>query len=197
METIILASASEQRKTFFEILGLPFRVIPADLDENLDNSLELHLAVEKLAMEKAKKVSSTLEKTKKTWVLGADTVISLDGTVFGKPQDREHARKMLLSLQGQSHKVISAISLINEAKNVLDCCSNTSIVSFSPMTEDEINWYLDTNEWKGAAGAYKIQGLASCFITNINGSYSSIVGLPLKEFYDILKRNSYPYWDNA
>ena len=193
METIILASASEQRRAFLELMGLPFKVIPSNLEENLDTSLDLHLALEKLAMEKAKKVSQTLKITEKTWVLGADTVIFLNNEVFGKPQNREHARQMLFSMQGQTHEVITAIALINEAKNILDCCFVVSSVAFSSMTETEIQWYLDTNEWQGAAGAYKIQGLASCFISKINGSYSSIVGLPLNEFYAMLKRNSYPF----
>ena len=193
METIILASASEQRRAFFELIGLPFKTIPSNLEEHIDKSLELDLALEKLAMEKAKKVSQTLKKSEKTWVFGADTVIFLDNEVLGKPKDREHARQMLFLLQGQTHEVISAISLINEARNIFDSCSNKSSVTFSPMTDKEIEWYLDTNEWKGAAGAYKIQGLGSCFISSINGSYSSIMGLPLNEFYDMLKRNSYPF----
>ena len=192
MEPIILASASEQRRAFLVLTGLPFTVIPSNLDENIDKNLEIRRAVEVLAVQKAKNVNELLEKDKRTWTVGADTVIFLNNEVFGKPKNRDHARQMLFSLQGRAHEVITAIALLNEARNILDWRSNSSSVTFAPMTQSEIEWYLDTNEWEGAAGAYKIQGLAGCFIAKISGSYSSIVGLPLREFYDILKRNSYP-----
>ena len=103
--------------------------------------------------------------------------------------DREDARNMLSALQGKTHEVITAIALYNGKS--IDCRSVTSTVSFAPLSEGEIEWYLDTGEWQNAAGAYKIQGLASCFISGISGSYSSIVGLPLRELYVMLNDNGY------
>jgi septum formation protein len=102
---------------------------------------------------------------------------------------------MLETLRGRSHEVITAMALLNGRKKSTDCRSVTSTVSFSPISDEELEWYLDTGEWLGAAGAYKIQGLASCFISRIDGSYSGIVGLPMQEFYAMLKDNGYPYGD--
>jgi septum formation protein len=117
----------------------------------------------------------------------------LDGKIYGKPQNREHARLMLSELRGRTHQVISAVALFCGRKNAMDRCSVVSTVSFAELEDGEIEWYLDTGEWEGAAGSYRIQGLASCFISEICGSYSSIVGLPLREFYVMLRRNGYPY----
>ena len=127
------------------------------------------------------------------WIAGADTIIFLDRQIYGKPSDREQARLMLLKLQGRTHEVITAVALFNSRKQTTDRCSVISTVSFAKMDEAEIEWYLDTGEWEGVAGSYRVQGLAACFITEIHGSFSSIVGLPLREFYAMLKNNGYPY----
>ena len=127
------------------------------------------------------------------WICGADTLISLEGKIYGKPADRDDARRMLFSFQGKTHEVISAVALYNGRAQTVDCRSVVSTVTFAPLTPGEIEWYLDSGEWQDAAGAYKIQGLASCLISAINGSYSSIVGLPLREFYAMLRDNGYPY----
>jgi septum formation protein len=100
---------------------------------------------------------------------------------------------MLRKLQGRSHEVITSVALYNGRKKTTDCRSVVSTVTFAPLSPDEIEWYLNTGEWQEAAGAYKIQGLASCFITGIKGSYSGIVGLPLREFYVMLRDNGYLY----
>jgi septum formation protein len=117
----------------------------------------------------------------------------VDGTIFGKPKDREDAHRMLVTIQGHSHEVVTAIALFNGKNRSIDCRSVVSAVSFANLSEAEIEWYLNTGEWQGVAGGYKIQGLASCYISSINGSYSSIVGLPIHEFYVMLKENGYPY----
>ena len=192
METIILASGSKQRLDYFRLLGLPFRVIPSMLDEaaeTAETGVCGRQTVEQLALRKAQKVSDSISE--KTWIAGADTMIFLDGKSFGKPESRQNAFEMLTALQGRTHEVITAIALINEAKNIRDYCSVASKVTFAKMEKNELEWYLDTGEWEGAAGSYKIQGKASCFISRIDGSYSSIVGLPLHEFYVMLKNNGY------
>jgi septum formation protein len=105
---------------------------------------------------------------------------------------------MLRSFSGREHQVWSAVALYKgragaATGGAIDCRSAVSTVAFAPLKAEEIEWYLDSGEWRDAAGAYKIQGLASCFITAIKGSYSSIVGLPLREFYVMLRDNGYPY----
>jgi septum formation protein len=127
------------------------------------------------------------------WVCGADTLISIDGKICGKPLDRGDAALMLRSLSGRIHEVIRAVAVYSGRTGKIDCRKALSAVTFASLSENEIEWYLDSGEWQDAAGAYKIQGLASCFITGISGSYSSIVGLPLREFYVMLKDNGYSY----
>ena len=202
MEPIVLASESPRRQEFFRLLGLPFISMPSAVDETLNPGMDIQQAVEDLARRKVNTVVDTLKAMPPSllpgehnlaWVFGADTIIALDGKVFGKPVDREDAKRMLSAFRGREHKVITAIALYSGRGKAIDSRSVNSSVAFAPLSESEIEWYLDSGEWEGAAGAYKIQGLASCFITEIQGSYSSIVGLPLREIYVMLRDNGYPY----
>ena len=205
MESIILASESQRRQEYFELLGLPFTCVPSMIDESLIEGISIENAVEDLARRKVRKVVEILKDTPPLWVAGADTVIAISENpdektdeksnekIFGKPADREDARRMLSIFQGRTHSVITALALYNGRKKTVDSQSVTSYVTLAKLSPGEIEWYLDSGEWQGAAGAYKIQGLASCFITEIKGSFSSIVGLPLREFYAMLRDNGYPY----
>ena len=193
METIVLASGSPRREEYLRLLGLPFYCIPAQIDEVFDEAAEPKTVAAELAARKVSKIVEILKAESPLWVCGADTIISLDRKIFGKPGDRLDAGQMLMAFQGRDHKVVTSIALYNGRTKTIDSRTVESTVSFATMTEGEIEWYLDSGEWRDAAGAYKIQGLASCFIGAISGSYSSIMGLPLKEFYDILRCNGYPY----
>ena len=174
-------------------MGLPFTSMPSNVDESFDPKAECRSVVEELAVKKVRKIVETLKNEPALWVCGADTLINLDGKIYGKPLDRDDAGSMLRAFQGRAHEVISAVALYNGRAKTIDRKIVVSNVSFAPLTESEIEWYLDSGEWAGAAGAYKIQGLAACFITEISGSYSSIIGLPLREFYAMLRDNGYPY----
>ncbi|MCL2758666.1 MAG: Maf family protein [Treponema sp.] len=192
MEPVILASGSPRRQEFFKLLGLPFSVISADIDE----SLCTHTDPEKLTLELAKrKVEKVLHDLNPPppWIFGADTVVTINNKILGKPENRNEAAEMIRELSGCQHKVVTSMALYNGRKKIIDCRSASCTVLFSSLNESEINWYLDTNEWQGVAGGYRLQGLASCFISNISGSPSTVVGLPLNEFYVMLKDNGYPY----
>jgi septum formation protein len=197
MEPIILASGSLRRQEYFRLLGLPFSIMPARIDETLsggrENAPDPRFRAEELAARKINKIVDLLSGRLPGWIFAADTLISVDGEIYGKPADREDAQDMLNKLQGRTHEVITAMALYNGKEKVTDCRSAISEVTFAPLSREDIDWYLDTGEWQGVAGAYKIQGLASCFISHINGSYSGIVGLPLREFYVMLKENGYAY----
>jgi septum formation protein len=193
MEPIILASGSLRRQEYFRLLGLPFSIMPSPADENFDPAVEPQVTAEELAVRKVNKIIELLEGRTPPWICGADTLVSVDGKVYGKPKDRDDAGRMLSTLQGRSHEVITAMALYNGKGKIMDCRSVTSIVSFAPLEADEIEWYLNTGEWQGVAGSYKIQGLAGCFITGIQGSFSAIVGLSLREIYAMLRDNGYPY----
>jgi septum formation protein len=193
MESIILASGSLRRQEYFRLMGLPFNIMPSHIEEDFDEALSPREITEDLAKRKVNRIIEILQGKAPFWICGADTVISLDGKILGKPKDRSDAAAMLEKLQGREHQVVTAIALFNGKDGTLDCRSVESSVSFIPLSKSELEWYLNTGEWQEAAGAYKIQGLASCFISNIQGSYSGIVGLPMREFYAMLRDNGYPY----
>jgi septum formation protein len=193
VEPIILASGSLRRQDYFRLLGLPFSIMPAHIDESPPGALGSRELAEYLAVKKVNKIIELLSGRFPTWIFGADTLISVDGEIYGKPAEREDARRMLTRIQGREHEVITAMALYNGKGKTTDCRSVVSAVSFASLSEDEIEWYINTGEWQGAAGAYKIQGLAECFVTGIKGSYSGIVGLPMHEFYVMLEENGYPY----
>jgi septum formation protein len=174
-------------------MGLPFNIMPSQIDESYDPGLSPREVTEELAARKVNRIVELLQGSSPPWICGADTVISVDGEIYGKPLDRNDASRMLQTLQGRSHEVITAVALFNGKEKTVDCRSTVSTVTFSPLREEEIEWYLNTGEWQGVAGAYKIQGLAACLIAGIQGSYTGIVGLPMCELYAMLRDNGYPY----
>ena len=193
MESIILASGSPRRQEYFKLLGLPFSILPALIDESLTVESDPVKLTSDLAVRKVQEVIKIMEGRLPKWICGADTVISMGGTVFGKPSDREEASLMLGRLSGKQHNVTTSVALYNDREGTIDCRSAVCTVSFAPLTPGEIEWYLNTNEWQGVAGSYRIQGLAGCFITQIKGSPSTVAGLPLNDFYAMLRDNGYPY----
>nr|WP_314992748.1 Maf family protein [uncultured Treponema sp.] len=193
MEPIILASKSPQRQDILRRLNIPFVCIPSETDETFDPSLPPEKAVEQIALRKAEAVLRSPLKINTPWIIAADTLIFSHGTPMGKPADVEQARSMLQSYSGAPHKVITAICCYDEKLHRLSTRISSSNVCFKALSDAEIEWYLSTGEWQGAAGAYRIQGIAACFITKIEGSYSGIVGLPISELYDILKEHGYSF----
>ncbi|MDR2901091.1 MAG: Maf family protein [Treponema sp.] len=193
MEPIILASGSLRRQEYLRLLGLPFSIMPSHIEESLVPGLNPEEQAEKLAADKVRAVMETLKSQLPQWILGADTLISIDGEILGKPIDREDARQMLLRYSNRSHEVITSMSLYNGKTKTISSKTVKTIVTFAEIAENELEWYLNTGEWQGAAGSYKIQGLASCFVSKIDGSFSNVVGLPIHDFYGMLKENDYPY----
>lgn len=196
-EALILASGSPRRQQILRQMGLPFTVLPAHIDETIENVSPEQNTVD-LAREKAETVRKRYKNEFSTqhWIVGADTVIVLDNAIIGKPADRDDARRILTALSGRSHSVVTGIAL------TVENCTCTSLprmetaavrteVSFAALEPEEIDWYLDTGEWQGAAGGYRIQGKGACFITRIEGSYSNVIGLPINTFYGMLKRTHY------
>ena len=175
------------------MLGLPFSILPAEVDESqIKQTNPLKLTCE-LAKKKVENAIEVMKDRLPKWICGADTVIALEGKIFGKPSSREEAAAMLKELSGRQHKVVTSVALYNGNEKKIDCRGASCTVFFAPLTDMEIEWYLNTNEWQGVAGGYRIQGLAGFFITQITGSPSTVTGLPLHEFYAMLKDNGYPY----
>jgi septum formation protein len=214
MEPIILASASARRQEFFRLLGLPFTCMPAEIDETPLPGLSPQQVAEDLALRKTLSVAERIKHNPSSipnssvlisnsfsplWIFGADTIVVLDNEIFGKPADRNAAKAMLERLAGRRHEVITAMALYKETdgpqgrQKQTDRRSIVSEVTFTPLSKAEIEWYLDTGEWEGAAGSYRLQEKGACFISAINGSPSGVAGLPLHEFYAMLRDNGYPY----
>ncbi|MDR2663694.1 MAG: Maf family protein [Treponema sp.] len=193
MEPIILASGSLRRQEYFKLLGLPFNIMPSMLDEVPRPGQTPKDYTADMAVRKINKIIDQLRGRIPRWICGADTVISVDGEIFGKPKDRNEAKTMMEKLRGREHEVSTSVALFSGKSQTIDCRSVQSSVTFAPLSDHELEWYLNTGEWQGVAGSYKIQGLGSCFVSSIKGSYSAIVGLPMHEFYCMLIENGYQY----
>ena len=193
MEPIILASKSPQRQEILKHLNIPFISIPSNADEAVAVNLPPEKTVEQIALRKAEAVLRSSLKINTPWIIAADTLIFSQGQPMGKPADIESARRMLQSYSNTSHTVITAICCYDEKSQHISTRINSSQVFFKALSQAETAWYLNTGEWQGAAGGYRIQGIASCFITKIEGSYSGIMGLPIYELYDILSEHGYSF----
>jgi septum formation protein len=196
MEPIVLASGSPRRQGYFRLLGLPFTVLPVRIDETIrepssEPRIDPRAAAEELALRKINRALELPEGRDAPWVFAADTLVSLDGRIYGKAGNREEAGETLAALSGREHRVITAMALRKGGEKAACCRSVESAVSFAPLSEAEIQWYLDSGEWQGAAGAYRIQGLGACFVSSIQGSHSAVAGLPIREFYVMLRDNGY------
>ena len=192
MKPIILASSSPRRQEILKLLNIPYMVKVSDFDEAYPSDIPLEQVPEFLANRKVESVARTYPAGHEIpWILGADTMVLLDGKLYGKPADAQEAERFMQELQGRTHKVVTGLALFNG--DVMYASSRTVVtnVTFAPMTKSEIDWYVETGDWHGAAGGYRIQGLASCFVSRIEGTNSAVVGLPIFELYDMLKEQGY------
>lgn len=192
MEPIILASSSPRRQEILKMLNIPFRVIMPSIDETITAGLETDEIPEFLAREKVIEVVRSLPSEQEIpWILGADTIIQKDGKIYGKPESQETAEEYLKEFQGSTHTAVTSLVLYNGRKRTTTSKTAKTKVTFAPMSDAEIQWYLETGEWHGATGGYRIQSLASCFIEKIEGSQSCVQGLPIRELFDILNEQGY------
>jgi len=196
MEPIILASASPRRQEILKLLNIPFKVIIPDIDEVAPEGMPPEKVPEYLAAKKVDAVARSLPTgSELPWILSADTIIVMDGKIYGKPDSQEQAVEFLKTFQGRTHKAVTGMALYNGNLHYVSTRTSETKVTFAPMSQEEIDWYIGTGDWHGAAGAYRIQGLASCFIKKIDGTNSSVVGLPIFELYDMLKEQGYSILD--
>ncbi|HIE5389117.1 TPA: Maf family protein [Enterobacter cancerogenus] len=182
MTSLYLASGSPRRQELLTQLGVSFERIVTGIEEMRAQGESAQQYVSRLAREKAQ--AGVAQAPRDLPVLGADTIVILNGEVLEKPHDTEHAARMLRSMSGQTHRVMTAVALA-DSQNVLDCLVVTD-VTFRVITDDEIAAYIASGEPMDKAGAYGIQGLGGCFVRKINGSYHAVVGLPLVETYELL-----------
>ena len=170
---LILASASPRRRELLESLDLDLVVRPAKIDEMPNPGERPRDLVRRLAQEKAEAAGRDGE-----WVLAADTIVVENGEVLGKPRDRDQAREMLQRLQGRWHLVLTGVALKPPDGDTLHAVESTRVL-FAELTPEQIDWYAATGEPDDKAGAYAVQGLGALFVSEIDGNYSNVVGLPL------------------
>ncbi len=191
-DSLLLASASPRRIETLQKLGFDLVVVPSDVDENVYDDLPLRQRVVALAELKAR-TSSALAPFPPLWAVGADTLVSLDGVTFGKPEDEAAARSMLVSLSGKTHTVSSGICVLDRRTGEPHSAVSETKVHFCSLSNEELDAFLATGEWQGAAGAYRIQEHGAFFVEWLEGSFSGVVGLPLHEFYAILCWIGFPF----
>ena len=173
---IILASQSPRRRALLEQIGLSgFQVIPARGEEDMGAHLPPERLVETLALAKAREVAAGAAP--EDIVIGADTVVTLDGQVLGKPHSEEEAAEMLRALSGRRHLVYTGLAVLRGAQALVE--HEATAVRFRDLTEREIAAYIASGEPMDKAGAYGIQGLGALLVEGIEGDYSSVVGLPV------------------
>ena len=181
----ILASASPRRSELLKLMGIHFDIIPGAIDETFRPEETPREHVLRLAEEKALSVA---QGHPEAWVLGADTIVVIAGELLGKPGSPAEATRMLERLSGREHEVFTGFSIVRQDRGVRVCEVVGSSVLFREISADELAWYTGTEEPYDKAGAYAVQGMGGCFIREIRGSFSNVVGLPLCEVVETLKR---------
>ena len=178
---LVLASSSPQRRALLQRLGVPFSVRVPETSE-LCSGDPLQLAREN-ALRKAR---AALAPGVPEVVVGCDTLVALDGVIYGKPADERQARETLTALSGAEHEVISGLALLFGAEQGRE---RTAIartgVAFRELSDELLAWYLATGEWRGRAGAYAIQGAGAALVRSVRGDYENVVGLPLASLLDL------------
>ena len=175
---MILASNSPRRREILENFGFSLKIISKNIDEISDKE-DIKEKISDIAQQKTKAVAVSYPNE---YVVGADTVVVINNKILGKPHIKEEAFEMLKELSGKAHEVITAYSLINISKNIFHTDTETTKVYFKSLSDEEINWYINTNEPMDKAGAYGIQGKGALFVEKIEGDFFSVMGFPLGKF---------------
>jgi septum formation protein len=177
---VFLASASPRRRELLNLVGIDHEVRPANIDETYLPGEQPRDHAERLAREKAAAIDGTDSVT-----IGSDTIVVVDGQVLGKPRDRAHAAEMLRQLSGRSHIVMTGVAA--KWRGVLASGLEEVSVTFRPLSDDEIERYIDTGEPMDKAGAYGIQGFGATIVDRVDGDYFAVMGLPLNRLVGLLR----------
>ena len=194
---IVLGSASPRRRELLQQIGMEFSIITSDCEESI-TKMTPEEVVQELSLMKAKDVFSKIKRedrvldTSEVLVIGADTIVALEGEILGKPHSKENAISMLNHLQGKTHQVYTSVSFVWEengeilAHTFFECTE----VEVLPMTKEEIAYYVNLDTCMDKAGAYGIQNEFACYVKGLKGDYNNVVGLPIGRVYQELKQLS-------
>jgi len=192
---VILASRSARRQELLARIGIDHEVVAPDIDESQYPGESAINYVRRLSYEKAEKISKQFADEDDVMVVGADTCVELDGVVFGQPVDRDDAERILRALSGRTHNVHTGVTVISRGLINTELINTQSIrtivdsarVTIAPLSHHILEWYLDTEESYGRAGAYAVQGQGGVLVTRVQGLMSTVVGLPLRQTYELLR----------
>jgi septum formation protein len=180
---VILASSSPRRRELLTMIGIRHEVVPADIDESYRDGETPEAHAERLAREKAARVASAASDA---IVIGADTIVVVDGRVLGKPQSEAQAAEMLRLLSGRTHRVLTAVALARDT--ILESTVEEVSVTFYPLRDEQIDAYIATREPMDKAGAYGIQGYGATIVERIEGDFFAVMGLPLGRMVVLMER---------
>ena len=181
---IILASASPRRKELLTQIGVEFDIMVSDKETDIDSTDPVK-ACEKQAMQKALDIEekAVLKYKEDHIIIAADTIVALEGSILGKPKDKEDARLMLEKISGKKHKVYTAVCVFNSRSKTQKSFVEETVVKVAELSKEDIEFYLSGDEAYDKAGAYAIQGLFSRYIVGIEGDYYNVMGLPVGRVY--------------
>jgi len=182
---IYLASRSPRRQELLQQIHIGYRLLDIDIPEVPNKTEPADIFVQRMALAKARAGLNQLQNNDPLPVLGADTIVVVDGEIMGKPIDKKHAIGMLQRLSNREHDVFSSVALINHEQKIVKL--NKNKVTFRALSDEDIETYWTSGECQDKAGAYGIQGKAAAFIKNLSGSYSGVMGLPLFETSEVLQ----------
>lgn len=190
MYKIILASQSPRRRELLEAVGMNFEVVVSEADEKSvsKDNVPIGIYVQELALIKAAAVAKKILKDKDAIIISADTIVTLDNEILGKPKDEEDALRMLSKLSGRVHEVYTGYCVMRIKDGYTICNNIKTKVVFKSLTEDKIRRYIKTGEPMDKAGAYGIQGVGGLMIDKIEGDYANVVGLPVSALSDTLEK---------
>ena len=178
---IILASKSPRRAKILRMIGMNFKIFPSSALEEINQNIGKSKIAESISKKKAKEISIQFPND---IIIGADTIVVSHGEIFEKPKDIIESKKMLKTLSGSSHKVITGVTLINESLGAINTFSETTEVFFKKIPEKQIEYYTNNYNPLDKAGSYGIQEWSSVWIKKINGCYYNVMGLPISKFYE-------------
>ncbi|MCP5104866.1 MAG: septum formation protein Maf [bacterium] len=190
MLNLILASSSPRRKELLKLVGIEPRIIVPHVDENQRPGESIDTFLRRVSISKGKAVYR--DEFFHVPVISSDTIVLCENQVIGKPVDRAQAFSFLKLLSGNVHEVLTGVAILYRGESHYDYARTR--VEFSEISDEELNYYLDNENYQDKAGAYAIQGMASVFVKKIDGCYFNVMGFPLNLFYTMLKTINAPCW---
>jgi septum formation protein len=190
MSELILASTSAFRRALMDGLGMPYRAVAPGVDEDVSPTLTAREAVRELALRKARAVHT---RHPDAWVLGSDQLVEVQGHILAKPPDREAARRQLGMLLGHTHDICTGVCLLGPGGHVAQAVE-VAHLTFFPVGPEELERYLDTNEWQGCAGSYRVEGAGQGLLARLDGDRTNVQGLPMLTVVRMLREAGFRFF---